>query len=213
MLPPRLLRNRVFAVTSAVGFVVGFALFGAVTYLPLFLQVVKGASPDRLGAAAGAADGRPADHLDRLRAGDHAHRPLQGVPDRRHRGDDAGPVPALDDGLDEQPGADLRVHVRARPGAGDGDAGARAGRAERRRVLRPGRGHLGRDAVPLDRRLARHGDARGDLLQPPARGAQERAARRARRRKRAPAARSTRRRSRTCHRRCTRATCTRSPAR
>ncbi len=45
VLPPRLLRNNVFAMTSAVGFVVGFALFGAVTYLPLFLQVVKGASP------------------------------------------------------------------------------------------------------------------------------------------------------------------------
>jgi len=45
VLPPRLLSNRVFVVTGAVGFVVGFALFGAVTYLPLFLQVVKGASP------------------------------------------------------------------------------------------------------------------------------------------------------------------------
>jgi EmrB/QacA subfamily drug resistance transporter len=45
VLPPRLLGNRVFVVTGAVGFVVGFALFGAVTYLPLFLQVVKGASP------------------------------------------------------------------------------------------------------------------------------------------------------------------------
>jgi EmrB/QacA subfamily drug resistance transporter len=45
VLPPRLLANRVFVVTSAVGFVVGFALFGAITYLPLFLQVVKGASP------------------------------------------------------------------------------------------------------------------------------------------------------------------------
>jgi EmrB/QacA subfamily drug resistance transporter len=45
VLPPRLLANPVFSVTSAVGFVVGFALFGAVTYLPLFLQVVKGASP------------------------------------------------------------------------------------------------------------------------------------------------------------------------
>jgi DNA-binding MarR family transcriptional regulator len=32
-------------VTGAVGFVVGFSLFGAITYLPLFLQVVKGASP------------------------------------------------------------------------------------------------------------------------------------------------------------------------
>ena len=45
VLPPRLFKNNVFAMTSAVGFVVGFALFGAVTYLPLFLQVVKGASP------------------------------------------------------------------------------------------------------------------------------------------------------------------------
>jgi DNA-binding MarR family transcriptional regulator len=35
----------VFTVTSAIGLVVGFALFGSVTYLPLFLQVVLGASP------------------------------------------------------------------------------------------------------------------------------------------------------------------------
>jgi EmrB/QacA subfamily drug resistance transporter len=45
VLPLHLFRNRVFAVTSAIGFVVGFALFGSVTYLPLFLQVVNGASP------------------------------------------------------------------------------------------------------------------------------------------------------------------------
>jgi EmrB/QacA subfamily drug resistance transporter len=45
VLPPRLFKNRVFSVTSAIGFVVGFALFGSVTYLALFLQVVNGASP------------------------------------------------------------------------------------------------------------------------------------------------------------------------
>ncbi len=45
VLPPRLFSNRVFAVTSGIGFVVGFALFGSVTYLPLFLQVVNGATP------------------------------------------------------------------------------------------------------------------------------------------------------------------------
>jgi hypothetical protein len=45
VLPPRLFKNRVFTVTSAVGLIVGFALFGSVTYLPLFLQVVNGASP------------------------------------------------------------------------------------------------------------------------------------------------------------------------
>lgn len=45
VLPLSLFRNPVFTVTSGVGFVVGFALFGSVTYLPLFLQLVKGSSP------------------------------------------------------------------------------------------------------------------------------------------------------------------------
>jgi EmrB/QacA subfamily drug resistance transporter len=45
ILPLALFRNRVFAVTSAVGFVIGFGLFGAVTYLPLYLQDVRGHSP------------------------------------------------------------------------------------------------------------------------------------------------------------------------
>jgi EmrB/QacA subfamily drug resistance transporter len=45
MLPLGLFRNRVFATTCSVGFVVGVALFGSITYLPLYLQVVKGSSP------------------------------------------------------------------------------------------------------------------------------------------------------------------------
>jgi hypothetical protein len=45
VLPLRLFRNPVFLVTSAVGLIVGFAMFGSITYLPLFLQSVKGASP------------------------------------------------------------------------------------------------------------------------------------------------------------------------
>jgi len=49
VLPPALFRNRVFLVTSAIGFVVGFALFGALTYLPLFQQVVRGLSPTASG--------------------------------------------------------------------------------------------------------------------------------------------------------------------
>jgi MFS family permease len=49
VLPPELFRNRVFSVTSAIGFVIGFALFGALTYLPLFQQVVRGASPTESG--------------------------------------------------------------------------------------------------------------------------------------------------------------------
>jgi len=45
ILPLALFRNHTFAVTSIVGFIVGFALFGAITYLPLYLQVTKGATP------------------------------------------------------------------------------------------------------------------------------------------------------------------------
>ena len=49
ILPLSLFRNHTFSTTSAIGFIVGFALFGAVTYLPLYLQVTKGASPTRSG--------------------------------------------------------------------------------------------------------------------------------------------------------------------
>jgi EmrB/QacA subfamily drug resistance transporter len=45
ILPLRLFRNRVFAVASVIGLIVGFALFGAITFLPLFFQTVNGASP------------------------------------------------------------------------------------------------------------------------------------------------------------------------
>src|SRR3954470_16601386 len=49
ILPPALFRNRVFVLCSAVGLVVVFALFGALTYLPLFQQVVRGLSPTASG--------------------------------------------------------------------------------------------------------------------------------------------------------------------
>jgi EmrB/QacA subfamily drug resistance transporter len=45
IVPLALFRNRTFNVTSVVGFIIGLALFGAVTFLPLYLQVVKGHSP------------------------------------------------------------------------------------------------------------------------------------------------------------------------
>ena len=45
VLPRRLFRNPVFRVSSAVGFAAGFALFGAIAFLPLYLQVVRGVTP------------------------------------------------------------------------------------------------------------------------------------------------------------------------
>ncbi|HZQ65041.1 MAG TPA: MFS transporter [Gaiellaceae bacterium] len=49
MVPLELFRNRIFTVANTIGFVVGLALFGAVTYLPLYLQVAKGHSPTESG--------------------------------------------------------------------------------------------------------------------------------------------------------------------
>ena len=50
VLPLRLFRYRVFSVSSAVGFVVGFSMFGAITFLPQYMQIVKGVSPPSPGS-------------------------------------------------------------------------------------------------------------------------------------------------------------------
>jgi EmrB/QacA subfamily drug resistance transporter len=45
VLPLHLFSIRAFSVVSVVGFIVGFAMFGAITYLPVFFQIVHGESP------------------------------------------------------------------------------------------------------------------------------------------------------------------------
>jgi EmrB/QacA subfamily drug resistance transporter len=49
VMPLELFRNRVFVYACAIGFGVGFALFGVTTFLPLFLQVVNGVTPTTSG--------------------------------------------------------------------------------------------------------------------------------------------------------------------
>ncbi|HWD85672.1 MAG TPA: MDR family MFS transporter [Solirubrobacteraceae bacterium] len=49
VIPLNLFANRVFSASSAIGFVVGFAMFGSITFLPLFLQIVKGVNPTASG--------------------------------------------------------------------------------------------------------------------------------------------------------------------
>lgn len=44
ILPPRLFRERAFAIPVAISFLVGFALFGTLSYLPTYLQVALGTS-------------------------------------------------------------------------------------------------------------------------------------------------------------------------
>jgi EmrB/QacA subfamily drug resistance transporter len=49
LLPLHLFGNRVFTIACAVGFIVGLALFGSLTFLPMYLQIVKGISPTDAG--------------------------------------------------------------------------------------------------------------------------------------------------------------------
>jgi EmrB/QacA subfamily drug resistance transporter len=49
VMPPRLFANGVFTSASVVGFAVGFAMFGALAYLPQYMQVVRGVSPTQSG--------------------------------------------------------------------------------------------------------------------------------------------------------------------
>jgi EmrB/QacA subfamily drug resistance transporter len=49
LLPPELFANRTFTVAVCVGFIVGMSLFGSITLMPIYLQVVKGLDPSAAG--------------------------------------------------------------------------------------------------------------------------------------------------------------------
>ncbi len=49
VLPLKLFRVRTFTLAAVISFIVGFAMFGAMTYLPTFLQVVQGITPTMSG--------------------------------------------------------------------------------------------------------------------------------------------------------------------
>lgn len=49
VIPLKLFRIRTFSLVAVISFVIGFAMFGAMTYLPTFLQIVHGISPTMSG--------------------------------------------------------------------------------------------------------------------------------------------------------------------
>ena len=165
VLPLHLFKLRAFSTTSLVGFIVGFAMFGAITYLPAFFQVVRGISPTISGVyllplMAGLLLVSIGSGQIISRTGKYRFFPIAGA-----AADDAGPVPAVADGrgLVDLAGRDL--HARPRGGHRRGHAGAGHDRAERRPAQRAGRRDLRGHVLPVDRRLLRDRDLRRDLLQ------------------------------------------------
>lgn len=49
IIPLHLFRNRVFAVSNTIGFVAGVVMFGALLFLPLYFQTIRGISPTQSG--------------------------------------------------------------------------------------------------------------------------------------------------------------------
>ncbi|HWE92158.1 MAG TPA: MFS transporter [Pseudonocardiaceae bacterium] len=49
LIPLRLFRGGVFSITSLAGVLIGMAMFGGMSVVPLYLQIVKGASPTKAG--------------------------------------------------------------------------------------------------------------------------------------------------------------------
>ena len=49
IVPMTLFSNKVFRVSSVIGFIVGFAMFGSIVYLSIYFQVVRGATPTEAG--------------------------------------------------------------------------------------------------------------------------------------------------------------------
>ena len=143
---------------------VGFALFGALTYLPLFQQVVHGLSPTASGLqllpmmggmlVTSIVSGQVITRTGRYKAFPIAGTAVAALGlwllslarrDDRHRASPRCTCSCSGSGS----GMVMQVLVLAVQNAVPyGDAR---------------RGDLGRDAVPLDRRLARHGDPRRDL--------------------------------------------------
>ena len=213
VLPPHLFANPVFRVTSAIGLVIGFALFGSLTYLPLFQQTVRGLSPTEAGLqliplmvgllAASIISGRVISSTGRYKAFPIAGTAIAtiGMLLLSRLETDTGTFAAgaymlvLGVGL----GLVMQVLVLAVQNA------VPYSEARRRDLVR--------DPVPLDRRLARYLDPRRDLRQPARDGARRLAASGGRHGRARRGAQRSRRRSRTCRRTSTPAIWRRSPTR
>ena len=169
VLPLHLFSIRAFSVTSLVGFIVGLALFGGVTYLPVFFQIVHGESPTTSGLEllpllvgliiCSTGSGIVISKTGRYRVFPIAGTALMTVGLR---------APLADRDRDEL-GHGRALHVRPWHGTRLRDAGARADRAERGSLLRARSRHLQRDLLSVDRRIVRRRDLRCHLFERPRR--------------------------------------------
>ena len=163
ILPLHIFRSRNFSLVSALSFLAGLAMFGAITFLPLYQQTVQGASPTVSGLLltpmmvgvmiTSLISGQVTTRTGRYRA-----LPILGAARHDHRH-----VPAVHARGEHQPGHLGAVHGRARPGHGLPDAAHHAAGAEQRRAAGHRRGQQLAAVLPADRRVHRGGRVRRHL--------------------------------------------------
>ena len=179
VLPLHLFRLRAFWVTSLVGFIVGFAMFGAITYLPAFFQVVRGVSPTFSGVQllplmAGLLVVSIGSGQIISRTGRYRFWPIAGTATMT-----LGLFLLSRMGVGTSSVLDSLYMLVLGHGPGRRDAGARHHRAERGAAQRAGCRHFRCDILPVDRRVFRHGDLWCHLRQRPGREPVQAPARRA----------------------------------
>ena len=155
ILPLRLFRDRSFAIPTAISFLIGFALFGTVSYLPSYLQIATGASSTYAGLVvsclmAGVIITLIISGQLISRTGRYKVFPIMGTALATvglallATVDPATSMPVL-----------VRVLAPDRPRNRTDDAGDDAGRAERCTARRPRHCHLGGDLPAPDRCIRR----------------------------------------------------------
>ena len=168
ILPLRLFRQQVFSVSVVLAFIVGFAMLGAMTFLPTYLQYVKGISATGSGVADASARGRAAGDVVPVGDAGRADRPLQDLPGRRHPGDGDRAVSAVPDGCRHGIRDDGGLHARPRCGDRPVHAGVDDHRPEHRGLSRPRCGDVRGHVLPHPGQFLRCRDLRHHLRERPA---------------------------------------------
>ncbi len=158
-----LFKNRVFTITSGIGFVTGFAMFGSIVYLSIYLQVVYGSSPTVAGLQLLPLMAGVSGDVDPQWTTHHQDGQVQGLPAHRNRAGDRRALPALSARGNDALLADRDRHAGTRCRARERDAGSGAGGAELRCPTRYRDGYEWLDLLPFDGRLLRDGGVRRGL--------------------------------------------------
>ena len=155
ILPLRIFRNRNFSLVTALSFLAGLSMFGAITFLPLYQQTVQGASPTISGLLL--TPMMVGVMITSLIAGQITTRTgrYRALPILGSGGDGPGHVPAVPARGQHQPGHRRPVHGGARAGHGLPHADDHAAGAEQRAAHRHWRGQQFPAVLPADRRVHR----------------------------------------------------------